>query len=148
MLQTRPIIFICHSLGGLVVKQSLITAATYKSYNRHPTLGEIFSRTCGVVFFGTPHRGSGKATLGELVGAVAKLSFRQPNSQLLQTLKPDSGILENQRDQFTTISNDLDIVCIREELPTGIGIVSLQLKHFDLEWYQTLDSLIRGIHHR
>jgi len=121
--QTRPIIFICHSLGGLVVKEALIKSAAYNSHRRHPTLGEIYASTIGVIFLGTPHRGSSKGNLGEVVANVAKLSFRQPNKQLLQTLKSDSHILENQRDQFTTISSKLSIVCIREELPTGVGLV-------------------------
>ncbi|KAH8762740.1 hypothetical protein F5882DRAFT_477025 [Hyaloscypha sp. PMI_1271] len=107
---TRPIIFICHSLGGLVVKEALIKSAAYNSHRRHPTLGEIYASTIGVIFLGTPHRGSSKGNLGEVVANVAKLSFRQPNKQLLQTLKSDSHILENQRDQFTTISSKLSII--------------------------------------
>jgi hypothetical protein len=121
--QTRHIVFICHSLGGLVLKEALIKSAAYNSHRRHPTLGEIYASTIGVIFLGTPHRGSSQETLGEVAANVAKLSFRQPNKQLLQTLKPDSHILENQRDQFTTISSNLSIVCIREELPTGAGLV-------------------------
>lgn len=120
---TRPIIFICHSLGGLVVKEALITSDNYKSHRRHPTLGEIYGSTIGVVFMGTPHRGSSTESYGEIAANIAKLSFRQPNKQLLQTLKPDSQILEKQRDGFTTVSNDIAIVCIREELPTGVGMI-------------------------
>jgi protein SERAC1 len=122
-MQTRPVIFLGHSLGGLVIKQALIKSAEYNSHGRHPTLGEIYASTKGVIFLGTPHRGSDKESLGEVVSKVAKFSFRQPNEQLLQTLKLNSHILENQRDQFTTISKDLPIVCIREELPTVVGMV-------------------------
>ncbi|KAI9778144.1 MAG: hypothetical protein M1839_008353 [Geoglossum umbratile] len=125
--KTRPIIFLGHSLGGLVIKQALIKSAGYNSHGRHPTLGEIYASTKGVIFLGTPHRGSDKEGLGEVVSKVAKFSFRQPNEQLLQTLRPDSHILENQRDQFTTISKDLPIVCIREELPTAIGMIVSEL---------------------
>ncbi|KAE8454517.1 hypothetical protein EG329_000140 [Mollisiaceae sp. DMI_Dod_QoI] len=120
---TRPIVFICHSLGGLVVKEALIKSAAYHNHGRHVALGEIYASTIGVIFLGTPHRGSSQATFGEVVTNIAKLSIRQPNEQLLQTLRPDSHILENQRDQFTTISKDLSIVCIREELPTSVGLI-------------------------
>src|SRR4051794_2103562 len=99
-MQTRPIIFLGHSLGGLVIKQALIKSAGYNSHGRHPTLGEIYANTKGVIFLGTPHRGSDKEGLGEVVSKIAKFSFRQPNEQLLQTLKPVSHILENQRDQL------------------------------------------------
>lgn len=107
------------------MKAALIKSAAYNSHKRHPTLGEIYANTIGVIFLGTPHRGSDKESLGEVVANVAKLSFRQPNKQLLATLKTDSDILENQRDHFTTISSNLSIVCIREELPTGVGLVWL-----------------------
>ncbi|KAI1154522.1 hypothetical protein F4825DRAFT_170513 [Nemania diffusa] len=121
---TRPIIFICHSLGGLVVKQALITADSYNTHGRLPAgFGNIYKSTAGVIFMGTPHRGSSKESYGEIAVNIAKLSLRQPNSQLLRTLKPDSHILEQQRDDFTTISKDMAIVCIREELPTGAGLI-------------------------
>jgi len=122
-IKTRPIIFICHSLGGLVVKEALITSDGYKTHRRHPALGEIYGSTIGVIFMGTPHRGSVKESYGEIAANIAKLSLRQPNKQLLQTLKPDSHIIEKQRDDFTTVSSDMSIVCIREELPTGAGMV-------------------------
>lgn len=124
-LQTRPIVFVCHSLGGLVVKQALIKAANYMNNNRHPSLGAIYSSTNGVVFMGTPHRGSSKEAYADVLIRIAKVTLRQPNEQLLRTLRQDSHILENQRDDFTTISQSMSIICIREELPTGIGVVSL-----------------------
>jgi hypothetical protein len=121
-----------HSLGGLVIKETLIKSAAYQSHGRHPTLGEIYAHTRGVIFLGTPHRGSNKASLGEVIAQVAKYSFRQPNEQLIRTLQHDSHILENQRDQFTTISKDIPIVCIREEIPTGVGMVR---EYADFFWY-------------
>ncbi|GAB1316550.1 hypothetical protein MFIFM68171_06760 [Madurella fahalii] len=120
---TRPLVFVCHSLGGLVVKEALIKSATYHSHGRHPKLGEVYMRTSGVVFMGTPHRGSSKTSIGGIVAGIAKVSLRRPNTQLLKTLARDSGILEKQRDDFTTISKDLEVVCIREEVPTGVGLI-------------------------
>ncbi|KAI1173894.1 hypothetical protein F4777DRAFT_555820 [Nemania sp. FL0916] len=120
---TRPIIFVCHSLGGLVAKEALITSASYKTHGRHSHLGNIYSSTVGVIFMGTPHRGSAKVSYGEIAAKIAGLTLRQPNRQLLETLKQGSAILDQQRDGFTTISNNMIIVCIREELPTGIGLI-------------------------
>lgn len=122
--QTRPIVFVCHSLGGLVVKQALIVANSYKHNERHPTLAAIFMHTAGVIFMGTPHRGSSKEPYGDVIAKIAKLALQQPNKQLLQTLRQDSHILEGQRNDFTTISRDMEIVCVREEKATGIGMVS------------------------
>lgn len=121
---TRPIIFVSHSLGGLVVKAALLKSDGYKNHNRHASQANVYASTSGVAFFGTPHRGSSKQGYGEILVGIAKLGMRQPNKSLLETLKKDSHILEGQRDAWTTISNDMRVVCIREELPTAIGMVS------------------------
>jgi pimeloyl-ACP methyl ester carboxylesterase len=53
---TRPIVFVAHSLGGIIVKQLLRQADAFKS--------PIFSKTRSVVFLSTPHAGATIATLG------------------------------------------------------------------------------------
>lgn len=75
---------------------------------------------------GTPHRGSEQQAYGQALANIAKLVLRQPNNQLLEVLHRESAVLENQRDEFVTISKDLDVVCFREELPTGAGVVGLR----------------------
>ena len=56
-LEQTPLIFICHSLGGLVVKQMLRL-----STDQHGTHeGKIAENTLGVIFLGTPHVGSNLA---------------------------------------------------------------------------------------
>ncbi|KAL7276144.1 hypothetical protein RUND412_000877 [Rhizina undulata] len=54
----RPIIFIGHSFGGIVVAQPLVEAATRKG-EKEALVGneELVAATCAVMFFGTPHRG-------------------------------------------------------------------------------------------
>jgi hypothetical protein len=54
-LDRRPVVFVCHSLGGLLVKQVLRIAS-----DRHAAAGGpgIFARTRGVAFLGTPNMGS------------------------------------------------------------------------------------------
>jgi hypothetical protein len=89
-----------------------------------PNLAEIYKNTKGVLFLGTPHRGSDKASLANIVANVATLVLRQPNKQLLQSLEPSSSTLEYLRNSFTTVSQHMRIVCVREENPTAIGIVS------------------------
>lgn len=61
---TRPIIFVAHSLGGLIVKNALIEAseAIEDSVMDKLTLS-IQQCTKGVVFFGTPHKGHADASM-------------------------------------------------------------------------------------
>ena len=49
----RPVIFVAHSFGGLVVKYMMtVTAAS------HPEYSKIVDQLVGVVFYGVPHRGT------------------------------------------------------------------------------------------
>ncbi len=57
-LGQRPICFITHSMGGLVVKQLLRHAASLTKEYKH-----IVNATCGVVFLSTPHNGSDVALI-------------------------------------------------------------------------------------
>jgi triacylglycerol esterase/lipase EstA (alpha/beta hydrolase family) len=74
-LQTRelvegPIVFICHSLGGLLVKQLLRHALEMQN----EAWRKIANQTKAVVFLATPHRGSNLASIiGNIVGALGAL---------------------------------------------------------------------------
>lgn len=63
----RPIVFVCHSLGGLLAKQMLRQAHD----NAGNTDAEsINRRTAGVLFLATPHNGAGLATLADKFAAI------------------------------------------------------------------------------
>jgi hypothetical protein len=63
---TIPLVFIGHSLGGLVIKQALLNAQD------NSTFEPIKNSTYGMVFFGTPHKGGRNAALGNLAAKVAR----------------------------------------------------------------------------
>lgn len=50
----RPIIFICHGLGGVIVKRSLIYSST-RTAPKVVHLWDQFVSTFAILFFGTPH---------------------------------------------------------------------------------------------
>ncbi|TVY19676.1 Protein SERAC1 [Lachnellula arida] len=51
--RNRPVIFICHGMGGIVLKTALVIA-------NHPKEGykDILESIAGIMFIDTPHRGS------------------------------------------------------------------------------------------
>lgn len=109
-----------------MIKAAIIEAANQASHGRFADLGKIYTATIGTVFLGTPHRGSGAETLGQSVATVAKLALKKPNSQLLATLATDSHILEQQRENFVTVSDRLEVMCFYETLPWSIlGVETL-----------------------
>ena len=64
-LREGSIVFVCHSLGGLIVKQ-ILRAANEQRANRETA--DFLARVRQVIFIATPHTGSGKATLIEKLG--------------------------------------------------------------------------------
>jgi tetratricopeptide (TPR) repeat protein len=60
-LKSGPIAFICHSLGGLIVKQILLDLQQQK--DRRKEAKDLLGRVTQVVFAATPHTGSRRATL-------------------------------------------------------------------------------------
>ncbi|MCJ1249500.1 hypothetical protein MMC30_006724 [Trapelia coarctata] len=118
--KSRPILFVGHSLGGLVIKQALIRSAEYLAHKQDANLDSIYQNTCGVIFFGTPHRGSDKAGQAHIIVDLAKLALRQPNAKLLRTLEEESDVLEHQRKSFASVTEMLPITCFYEEVPMGV----------------------------
>ncbi|KAI1075343.1 hypothetical protein F5B20DRAFT_585310 [Whalleya microplaca] len=118
---TRPIIFVCHGLGGLVVKEALVSAAMSRIYGAHIELGNVYPRTIGCIFLGTPHVRSGKRSLGECIAAAALLAPSSPSPQLLQTLKDSDKAFETQHGTFCLVSRDIKVVCMREKLPSTVA---------------------------
>ncbi|MCA9052137.1 MAG: alpha/beta hydrolase, partial [Planctomycetaceae bacterium] len=69
---TVPIVFVAHSLGGLVVKQMLRNVLDLHASPEWPD--EIGTNTAGVVFFGTPHQGADHAKLVSALSLLTRAS--------------------------------------------------------------------------
>ncbi|KAM7208426.1 sesB-related regulatory, partial [Rhypophila decipiens] len=123
----RPIIFVCHSLGGLVCEDALVTSRQRPEQH----LQNILHSTCGIIFLGTPHHGAGLARWAELLSRSIGL-VKQTNSNIVEVLRRDSEVLARIQDSFHTMimarSKEglppIEITCFYEELPLpGVGFV-------------------------
>ncbi|KND92397.1 Protein SERAC1, partial [Tolypocladium ophioglossoides CBS 100239] len=123
----RPIIFVCHSLGGLVCEDALTMAQ--QRPERH--IKQILHSTRGIVFLGTPHHGSGLAHWAKSLARALGL-LKQTNPEILAVLKSDSEVLERIQNGFHTMIRSraqdrlplIEITCFYEELPLpGVGTV-------------------------
>ena len=86
----------------------------------------IFLSTYGVVFLGTPHRGSHQAGLGILAANVCKAMLQDANIGILRSLEQDSEILERIREAFEKMvtREKVKAYSFVEEIPTtGVGMV-------------------------
>jgi hypothetical protein len=64
----RPIVFVCHSLGGLLVKQALRSAGDFGN----PAWKAIAAQTRAIVFLSTPHSGADLASWVQYVGTLLR----------------------------------------------------------------------------
>lgn len=86
----------------------------------------IFTLTYGVLFFGTPHLGSPKATwiryASVALSALSILRLVSFETKLTAALEPDSEVLQNMSDDFLPLIPYLNIALFWEEKPTSFGI--------------------------
>ena len=116
--EDRKILFVGHSLGGLVIEHAL--SHSRKSVEKF--LRKIEQCTVGIVFIGVPHCG---ADLGawESFGTQLANIVKRPNQDLLGVLKPGSEMLHVVENDFHKIlrlrkdeESEISITCFYEEL--------------------------------
>ncbi|OAL46213.1 hypothetical protein IQ07DRAFT_603591 [Pyrenochaeta sp. DS3sAY3a] len=116
--ERRPIVFIAHSLGGIVVKSALIHSNMADvSHNEH--LKAIKLSTYGIVFCGTPHQGTDSASWGKVLMNVVSI-FQHTSTSLLTHLERDSEWLQIQLEQYNSISSDVFTIFCFESYPTPL----------------------------
>ncbi|KXH54055.1 ankyrin repeat protein [Colletotrichum salicis] len=122
--QGRPIIFICHSLGGLVFKRAFIKANEDEKYML------LKKSIHSVFFFGTPHRGSSLAQWGTIMAQFLKTASlgTSTNTRLSKDLEPDSRLMDYISESFRLQCGNLKVVSCYETKKLGY-LNSLVVEH-------------------
>ena len=89
-ISSRPLIFIAHSLGGLVLKQAMIEMA---SEDASAAEFENFKATFAILFFGVPNQGMDTRSLHAMVRG-------QPNEPFTLYFHRDAGFLHQLINKF------------------------------------------------
>jgi alpha-beta hydrolase superfamily lysophospholipase len=98
----RPIIFIAHSLGGLIVKNTLVQAsASVADCENH--LKPIQLSTIYVPFFGTPHRAGLHLYRSRLLNRIITISRRIPLAQNFDPLPSQAELFEMEIDRYKSV---------------------------------------------
>jgi hypothetical protein len=111
----RPLCFVTHSMGGLLVKEMLLHAA-----EGHTDFASFATATKGVVFLGTPHTGSGLTRFVDALGILYR------GSRAVEDLKRNSAHLRHLNDRYRDWVNDAGIrnLVFFETHPTkGVWVV-------------------------
>lgn len=119
----NPIIWVCHSLGGILVKRALLYSNDLRAAH-HEDYRSLFVSTYGIMFLGTPHTGSDAASwalvLQAMSDAVIPRKFFESESVLLRTLKKDNETLANINSHFLDIYQRFKIHMVHENHKTDI----------------------------
>jgi hypothetical protein len=100
---SRPLIFVAHSLGGIVVKEALRRSEGYQTHHSH--LYSVYDATVAILCFGTPHSGADpRGVVHRVAEAVVRLAGFTVNDQLVNSLLPSSERLRELRDEFSRMS--------------------------------------------
>ena len=119
----RPIVWVSHSLGGIVVKKAIVNAYVSGDYYKN-----IHDASRGVIFFGTPHRGGHGATLGDHVAKICRAVSGDVRNNVMEALRKDSMFASDINKDFVRRARALDLRVLNfiESLPIvrHIGLVS------------------------
>lgn len=106
-----PILFVVHSLGGLVVKKALCLGKLDQKYS------EVASRCRGIIFLATPHRGSKMAKILNNVLAASPLTTTKP---YIAGLEKQSTTILDINESFTQHCDGLLLCSFFETLKTSM----------------------------
>ncbi|KAI0867889.1 hypothetical protein GGS24DRAFT_484034 [Hypoxylon argillaceum] len=128
---SRPLFFICHSIGGLVVKRAL-TRASERGTNH----GWILQNCHGITFFCTPHLGSDYLSMPNLRNDLPQILHLESPLPLSIThdLRLANRYLRELQTSFTQIAGDIHVWSFYETVNTqlsGSGSAAIAEVSFD-----------------
>ncbi|KAL1836434.1 hypothetical protein VTJ49DRAFT_5155 [Mycothermus thermophilus] len=105
-----PLIFVAHSMGGLVIKQAYLLG------HREPAFQSVVDRISSMFFLGTPHQGASIAqTLSRLTAAIGTRPF-------VDELFPESPLIQSLTEDFPRLCGDLQLFSFFETQPMLVGL--------------------------
>ncbi|KAF7546869.1 hypothetical protein G7Z17_g8120 [Cylindrodendrum hubeiense] len=115
----RPLIFLGHSMGGLVVAKALTLAAARPGNIEYMRISECFA---GGIFFGTPFRGSSTVAKAMIMATLLETVNMAIPTQMLKFLEPGHDSLDELRNDFVDYAcnrQKAKLMCFYEEQETN-----------------------------
>lgn len=119
----RPLLFVAHSLGGIVVKEVLRRSHGFESHHNH--LHQIYKSTAAIMFFGTPHGGADpRGLLQHMAERVFRAAGLTVNEQIVNTLLPTSERLRELRDEFAPMARQKNWIIYSFQEQHGVQLLN------------------------
>ena len=118
-IKNRPIIFLAHSLGGLVMAKAIVIASTRP--DEFQGLSPCFA---GGIFFGTPFKGSAAQHRGLVFATSFDKEGVAVKSGALSILEPQNiALIELENDFMRAARKDepMNLCCLFEQVPLNYG---------------------------
>ncbi|CAG7846890.1 SubName: Full=Uncharacterized protein {ECO:0000313/EMBL:CCA76038.1}; Flags: Fragment [Serendipita indica DSM 11827] len=120
----RPIIFVAHDLGGIILKWALVICNN-EDLESKDGLRNIVVSTHSILFFGTPHSGVEETLLKKIVRLAAPCM--ESTEVIVKNLHAHSDELENIQSLYLTASKKINSVFFCEEYSTGADEQQIRL---------------------
>ncbi|CCA75867.1 related to tetratricopeptide repeat domain protein-Neosartorya fischeri [Serendipita indica DSM 11827] len=109
----RPIIFVAHNIGGIILKLALVICHN-QDLDSSTELRDILVSTHGILYFGTPHFGLAGITFLEVVNRLASV-YMETTNVILKDLRDHSNELEDIQRLYVTASEKISSIFFCEE---------------------------------
>jgi hypothetical protein len=124
---SRPVLFVAHSLGGIIIKEMLRRSRGCHMGQIHLHLHDISKSTIGIIFFGTPHAGTDpRGFLQRIAERVIKAAGFSVNEQIVNALLPSSERLKELRDEFGKMAQEQNWIIHSFQEQVGVGLLNNQ----------------------
>ncbi|KAK2736745.1 hypothetical protein FQN55_001507 [Onygenales sp. PD_40] len=140
----RPIIFVVHSMGGLVFKKAVVQGQNDDKYK------DPISQVKAVLFLSTPHRGT---NLAETLNRILAVSiFNHTPKQYVSELRENSPFIEDVNEEFRKHASRMQIFSFYETLETTVGpkrfkLMVLQRSSSTLGYPDEITEPLNADHH-
>jgi pimeloyl-ACP methyl ester carboxylesterase len=118
---SKPIIFVAHSMGGLVVKKAYVLGKHDKQYS------SLIAQVYGILFLATPHRGAQYAKMLNNILSTAPLGGA-PKAYVAE-LDTQSSSLQDINEQFRTCCEELQLASFFETKKTSFGVTKVLVSY-------------------
>lgn len=136
----RPVFFICHSTGGLVVKACLAQAP------RAEPNQTILTSCYGIAFLATPHQGSSYLSAEEYMPSIRRLLHLEQDlpASLREQLRPRQEKLWHLSNQFKALSADMKVWSFLETIDSTLTVTDHELGN-TMEFHAPITSIRSGL---
>ncbi|KAH8807181.1 hypothetical protein F5884DRAFT_338992 [Xylogone sp. PMI_703] len=115
--RSRPLVFICHSMGGLVARSAMV-----RLINLPRSVRNLKASQCGFLFLATPHHGSPQANVESIFVAMGKYVGVKEN--FIKDLRIFPARYEDDIEafqKFAETGESVPMFCFAEQLTTVVA---------------------------